>query len=35
VVESGDHDALLAEGGAYARLYRLQFADQADAEQVA
>jgi subfamily B ATP-binding cassette protein MsbA len=34
VVESGDHDTLLAQGGAYARLYRLQFADQA-AEQVA
>jgi len=35
VVESGTHDALLAQGGAYARLYRLQFADQAAAEQVA
>ena len=35
VVESGDHDSLLAQGGAYARLYRLQFADQANAVQVA
>jgi len=35
VVESGDHDALLARGAAYARLYRLQFADQANATPVA
>ena len=27
VVESGDHGTLLAQGGTYARLYRLQFAE--------
>ena len=27
VVESGDHETLLAQNGSYARLYRLQFAD--------
>ncbi|MEN5081709.1 ATP-binding cassette domain-containing protein [Bosea sp. TWI1241] len=27
IVESGDHDGLLAQNGAYARLYRLQFAE--------
>jgi subfamily B ATP-binding cassette protein MsbA len=27
IIESGSHRALLAEGGAYARLYRMQFAD--------
>ncbi len=35
VVEAGDHQSLLAQGAAYARLYRLQFADQADATPVA
>jgi ABC-type multidrug transport system fused ATPase/permease subunit len=29
VVESGTHAELLAKGGAYARLYAVQFADQA------
>jgi ATP-binding cassette subfamily B protein len=29
VVEQGDHDALLASGGAYARLYEAQFAQPA------
>ncbi|RVV99896.1 ABC transporter ATP-binding protein [Mesobaculum littorinae] len=28
VIEEGRHDELLARGGAYARLYRLQFSDQ-------
>ncbi|CAA7617993.1 Lipid A export ATP-binding/permease protein MsbA [Magnetospirillum sp. LM-5] len=28
VVESGDHNALLAQGGLYARLYALQFAEE-------
>ncbi|NYZ13488.1 ABC transporter ATP-binding protein [Azospirillum sp. RWY-5-1] len=32
VVEQGTHDDLLAQGGAYARLYRLQFAADAPAE---
>ncbi|MBT4486704.1 MAG: ATP-binding cassette domain-containing protein, partial [Rhodospirillaceae bacterium] len=27
IVESGNHDSLLAEGGSYAHLYKLQFAD--------
>ncbi|MFK7990962.1 MAG: ABC transporter ATP-binding protein [Sandaracinaceae bacterium] len=27
IVEEGSHDALIAEGGVYARLHRLQFAD--------
>ncbi len=31
VVESGDHAALLQQGGVYARLYALQFADQVEA----
>ena len=30
VVETGDHDSLLAAGGLYAELYRTQFAPQAD-----
>jgi ATP-binding cassette, subfamily B, bacterial MsbA len=30
IAESGTHQSLLAEGGAYARLYAVQFADQAD-----
>src|SRR5262249_31321962 len=30
VVESGSHAELLARGGAYARLYALQFADEAE-----
>ena len=29
IVESGTHQSLLAEGGAYARLYAVQFAEQA------
>jgi subfamily B ATP-binding cassette protein MsbA len=28
IVESGDHDALIARDGAYARLYRLQFSEE-------
>jgi ABC-type multidrug transport system fused ATPase/permease subunit len=28
IVEVGTHQALLARGGSYARLYELQFADQ-------
>jgi subfamily B ATP-binding cassette protein MsbA len=35
VVESGSHAELLARGGAYARLYALQFADQDDGRQPA
>jgi ATP-binding cassette subfamily B multidrug efflux pump len=31
VIESGDHDTLLAKGGRYAELYRRQFGDAADA----
>ena len=33
VVESGDHESLLAQGASYARLYRMQFADQANTSQ--
>ena len=29
VVESGDHNALMARGGIYARLYAMQFAEEA------
>ncbi len=35
IVESGTHDALLAQDGAYARLYRMQFRDQATIEPMA
>jgi ABC-type multidrug transport system fused ATPase/permease subunit len=34
VVEDGPHDALLAAGGLYARLYRIQMAGAAAAEAV-
>lgn len=33
VVEQGTHDELLAEGGQYARLYTMQFADEADRDR--
>jgi subfamily B ATP-binding cassette protein MsbA len=33
VVEQGTHDQLLAEGGQYARLYTMQFADEADRDR--
>jgi ABC-type multidrug transport system fused ATPase/permease subunit len=35
LVESGTHDELLAAGGAYERLYRLQYAEQAPVVAVA
>jgi ATP-binding cassette, subfamily B, multidrug efflux pump len=35
VVEQGSHEALLAQGGAYARLYRLQFAREEKANVAA
>ncbi len=35
VVETGTHAALLARGGAYARLYAMQFADQNEAPAAA
>jgi ATP-binding cassette subfamily B protein len=30
IVESGNHDELLAQGGAYSRLFKLQFAKYAE-----
>jgi ATP-binding cassette, subfamily B, multidrug efflux pump len=33
IVEQGDHDALLAAGGAYARLYQSQFAAAGASEE--
>jgi subfamily B ATP-binding cassette protein MsbA len=33
VAEVGTHDQLLAKGGAYARLYSMQFADEAERDQ--
>ncbi len=35
VVESGSHAALLAKNGAYARMYRVQFADEAEVATMA
>ena len=35
VIESGTHGELLARGGAYARLYAMQFADQTEAKPAA
>lgn len=35
IVETGDHDELLAQSGTYRRLYELQFADQEEEEQKA
>jgi len=35
VIESGSHGELLARGGAYARLYAMQFADQSEAKPAA
>jgi ATP-binding cassette, subfamily B, bacterial len=33
VVERGDHQTLLAQGGLYAELYRTQFAEQPEGEK--
>ena len=35
IVESGTHGELLARGGTYARLYQLQFAEDAGEEKLA